>query len=108
MKKLILLISVIMLLSCQKEERGLQVSISEFHQEQGKITLTATVIKGELPVMLSVNINESRTNIHSEIISLNSYAPIKLVFEKKSITMECGVWVYWANKYSTGITGIKL
>lgn len=108
MKKLIYLISMIVLLSCQKEERGLQVSISEYHQEPGKITFVATVVKGELPVMLSVNINESRTNIHSEIISLNTYTPMHLEFSKKGITNESGVWVYWTNKYSTGITGMKL
>lgn len=108
MKRLFILITLVLLFSCQKEERALQVSISEFHQEPGKVTFVATVIKGELPVMLSVNINESRTNIHSEIISLNSHSPMYLEFSFKGITNESGVWVYWTNKYSTGITGMKL
>lgn len=96
------------LLSCQKTGADLWVSVTQVQREEAKISFVVTVQRGELPALITVNINNSSTNIISEKTLITTHEPVLIKYENPKITMQSGVWIYWSNKNSTGITGMKL
>lgn len=96
------------LLSCQKTGADLWVSVSQVQRTEAKVSFVVTVQRGELPALITVNINNGSTNVISEKTVVTSREPVLIKYENPKITTQSGVWVYWSNKNSTGITGIKL